>query len=181
MITLVMGLVRKRPIYVYGFRVPTPVSIGVGSVVLATRDLVLIALMSSFHFDAQEFSISPSNVLIDGRVRRQFCWDRSFVWPPGNAEGLISLVESGRYALVIERVAEAPNLVRAYKNAVKQGLIRLEAMLNIESAISIKPTLIGVIELMAVGKGKPFWRYPRPCLAGQYINEALTRLGVRVV
>ncbi|WP_252900471.1 hypothetical protein [Vulcanisaeta sp. JCM 14467] len=120
-------------------------------------------------------------MLIDGRVKRQFCWDRSFVWPPDNAQNIVNLVESGRYALVVERIAKPPNVVRAYKSAISQGLIRLETILNIESAVSARPTLIGVIELRAVGSGKPFWRYPRQCLAGQYINDALSRLGIRVV
>ena len=181
MITLTIGLIRKRPVFVYGFRPPAQVSVGVGSIALATKDLVLIASLTPLHFNSQEVSISPSNVLIDGRVRRQFCWDRAFIWPPNNAEGVINLVESGRYALILERIAEPPNIVRAYRNAISQGLIRLETILNIESAVSARPTLIGVVELRAVGKGKPFWRYPRPCLAGQYINEALSKLGVRVI
>ena len=181
MLTLTTGLIRKRPVYIYGFRPPAQVTIDIGSTTLITKDLVLIASPTPLHSNSPETPISLSNVLIDGKVKRQFCWDRSFVWPPDNAHNIINLVESGRYALTIERIAEPPNVVKAYKNAIKQGLIRLETILNIESAISTKPTLIGIIELRTTGKGKPFWRYPRPCLAGQYINEALTKIGVRVI
>ena len=181
MLTLTIGLIRKKPVYIYGFKPPAQVSVGVGSIALVTKDLVLIASLVPLHFGSQEVPISLSNVLIDGKVRRQFCWDRAFVWPPNNAEGIVNLVEFGRYALILERIAEPPNIVKAYKNAIKQGLIRLETILNIEAAISVSPTLIGVIELRTVGRGKPFWRYPRPCLTGQYINEALTKIGVRVI
>ena len=181
MITLTTGLLRKRSIYVYGFRPPAPVSVSVGSIALVTRDMVLIASLTPLHFDSQEVLISPGSVLIEGKVKRQFCWDRAFVWPPNNAESIVNLVESGRYALILERITEPPNVVKAYRSAISQGLIRLETILNIETAVSSRPTLVGVVELRAVGKGKPFWRYPRPCLAGQYINEVLSKLGVRVI
>ena len=181
MITLTVGRLRKRPIYVYGFRPPAPVSVSVGSIAMVTRDQVLVASLTPLHFDSQEVLISPGSVLIEGKVKRQFCWDRAFVWPPNNAESIVNLVESGRYALILERITEPPNIVKAYRNAINQGLIRLETILNIESAVSARPTLVGVIELKAIGKGKPFWKFARPCLAGQYINDALSRLGVRVV
>ena len=181
MITLTTGLIRKRPIYVYGFKQPARVSVGAGSIALITRDLILVTSLTPLHFDSQEASISPGDVYIDGKVRRQFCWDRAFIWPPGNAENIINLVESGHYALIIERIAEPPNVVKTYRNAIKQGLIRLETILNIESAVSARPTLVGVIELRAIGRGKPFWKFARPCIAGQYVNDALSRLGVRVI
>ncbi|WP_243676482.1 hypothetical protein [Vulcanisaeta distributa] len=90
-------------------------------------------------------------------------------------------MDSG-YALVIERLSEAPNIVRMYRRLVSQGLIRADTVLNIQASVSTTPTLVGgIIEVREIGRGKPFWRMPRPCLAGQYINNALIRLGVRVV
>lgn len=181
MLTLTVGRLRKRLVYIYGFKPPAPVSVSTGSVAMITRDLVLITSTSPLHFDSQEVTFNEDRILIDGRVRRQFCWDRAFIWPPNNAHDIVNLVESSRYALVIERITKPPNVVKAYRNAISQGLIRLETILNIESAVSARPTLVGVIEIKALSKGKPFWHYPRPCLAGHYINDALSRLGVRVV
>ncbi|WP_252900472.1 hypothetical protein [Vulcanisaeta sp. JCM 14467] len=58
MLTLTIGLLRKRPIYVYGFRPPAQVVIGVGSIALITRDLILAASTSPMHFDSQETQIA---------------------------------------------------------------------------------------------------------------------------
>ena len=96
MITLTIGLIRKRPIYVYGFKPPAQVTVSIGTVAMVTRDMVLIASLTPLHFDSQEVSISPGSVLIEGKVKRQFCWDRAFVWPPNNAESIVNLVETGR-------------------------------------------------------------------------------------
>ncbi len=93
--------------FIYGFRVPTPVSVGLGSIAMVTRDSVLIASAVPRNFDAKELPISLGNVLVSGRVRREFCWDGNFIWPPENANSLIALVESG-YALIIERTAKPP-------------------------------------------------------------------------
>lgn len=181
MIVLTTGLIRRRPVFVYAFRQPATVAVGLGVIAMVTRDLALVASPIPKAFDAQEVSIGPGDVLIRGRVRRQPCWDRSIVWPPDSAESLVELVESGRYALVIERIAEPPNIVRIYRRAISQGLVRAETILNMESAVSILPALVGVVEVQGFRGGKPFWKYPRPCLAGSYINNALARLGIRVV
>ncbi|WP_054853832.1 hypothetical protein [Vulcanisaeta distributa] len=180
MLVFRVGRVRKRDLFVYGFRPPASVVVGLGSVALVTRDLLLIASTTPRAFDTQEMPINPGDVLIKGKVRRQFCWDNNLIWPPENAESLITLVDSG-YALIIERLGEAPNIVRMYRRLVSQGLIRADTVLNIQASVSTTPTLIGIIEVKEIGRGKPFWKLPRPCLAGQYVNNALSKLGVRVV
>ncbi|WP_054853531.1 hypothetical protein [Vulcanisaeta distributa] len=182
MIVLRVGLVRKRDLFVYGFASPSkPVAVGPGSVALVLRGgLVIVASAMPREFGVRELQINPGDVLVKGKVRRQFCWDNNFIWPPENAESLIALVDSG-YALIIERLSEAPNIVRMYRRLVSQGLIRADTVLNIQASVSTTPTLIGIIEVREMGRGKQFWKLPRPCLAGQYVNNALIRLGVRVV
>lgn len=175
------GVIRRRNLFVYGFDRPSrPVPVGLGSVALVVRGLVVVASVVPRVFEVRESPIGLGDVLVRGRVRRGFCWDGNFIWPPESAESLISLVDSG-YALVIERVAEAPNVVRAYRRLVDRGYLRADTILNIQAMTSTTPVLVGIIEVEALGVGKPFWRFPRPCLAGQYINNALTKLGVRVV
>ncbi|ADY01224.1 hypothetical protein VMUT_1017 [Vulcanisaeta moutnovskia 768-28] len=180
MLTLSEGLIRRREVYVYGFRSPTSVTVGLGSIALVTKGLILIVSAIPRSFNAQEEPISLNDTLIRGRVRRHFCWDGNFIWPPENVNALTTLVDSG-YALVIERLDKPPNIIRIYRRLVNQGLIRAETILNIQAAISTTPTLVGIIEVRELGRGKPFWRFPRPCLAGQYVNNALSKLGVRVV
>jgi hypothetical protein len=65
---------------------------------------------------------------------------------------------------------------------MRDGLIRATDILNMQYELSVSPTLVSIIEIKAFGKGKPFWSYAnRGCIAGNYINNALTPLGFRVV
>ncbi|WP_446752932.1 hypothetical protein [Vulcanisaeta sp. JCM 16161] len=181
MLILRDGLVRRRDLFVYGFSSPSrPVNVGLGSVAFITKNSVLVASAMPREFGIRESQINPGDVLIKGKVRRQFCWDGNFIWPPEAAESLVALVDSG-YALVIERLGRAPNIIKTYRKLVNRGLFRAETILNIQAMTSTTPVLVGIIEVEEIGRGRPFWRMPRPCLAGQYINNALSKLGVRVV
>jgi hypothetical protein len=69
-----------------------------------------------------------------------------------------------------------------YRRAVMDSKIRLSEILDRQYEISTSPTLVSIIEIRAFGKGKPFWSYAGSgCIAGNYINNALTPLGFRVV
>jgi hypothetical protein len=91
------------------------------------------------------------------------------------------LVNSG-FSLVVMRLEKAPNLLKLYKKPMMNGLIRAKDILDMQVPISTLPVQVSILEIKELGKGKPFWAYAsRGCIAGRYINKALTPLGFRVV
>ncbi|WP_460173004.1 hypothetical protein [Vulcanisaeta sp. JCM 14467] len=180
MLVLSEGLIRRRPVYVYAFDSSSPVPVPLGVVAMVRRGSVFIASPRPLSVNVPEVGVGLEDVLLVGRVRRELCWDRSFLWPPDAVENLIPLVNSG-YAVIIERIAKAPNVVRMYGRAVSEGLMRADVVLSIESQVAVAPTLVGIVQVQGFGRGKPFWHYPRPCLAGRYLNRALAVLGAQVV
>ncbi len=91
------------------------------------------------------------------------------------------MVDSG-LGLVVMRIERPPNLLKMYKRPMRDGFIRATDILNMQYEISISPTLVSIIEIREFGKGRPFWSYANGgCIAGNYINNALSTLGFRVV
>jgi hypothetical protein len=162
----------------------TVVQLGLGTVALITRDAAYIASeqpIMGLPKDALEAITGQGDVLIKARVHREYCWDNWILRPDYVDERINHLVNSG-FGLVVMRIERPPNLLKMYKRPMRDGLIRATDILNMQYELSVSPTLVSIIEIKAFGKGKPFWSYAnRGCIAGNYINNALTPLGFRVV
>ena len=181
------GLLRKKPIYVCKLNTKsrsTVVQLGLGTVALITRDVALIASeqpIMGLPKDALEAMPNQGEVLIKAKVHREYCWD-NWILPSDDVDERLSHLVSSGLGLVIMRIMKPPNLVKTYKRAVMDSKIRLSEILDRQYEVSISPTLVSIIEIRAFGKGKPFWAYAnRGCIAGNYINNALSTLGFRVV
>ncbi len=180
------GLVRRRTIYVCRLNQKersTTVTLSLGAVALITRDVALIAseYPMALPKNALEAITSQVDALIKAKVHREYCWDNWILRPDYVEERINHLVNSG-FGLVVSRLAKAPNLLKMYRRAVMDSKIRLSEILDRQYEVSISPTLVSIIEIRAFGKGKPFWSYASGgCIAGNYINNALTPLGFRVV
>jgi len=186
-IQLMIGLIRKRPVDVCKLNTKsrsTVVQLGLGTVALITRDVALIASeqpIMGLPKDALEVITGQADVLIKARVHREYCWDNWILRPDYVDERVSHLVDSG-LGLVVMRIEKPPNLVKIYKRPMRDGLIRATDILNMQYELSVSPTLVSIIEIREFGKGKPFWSYTnRGCIAGNYINNALSTLGFRVV
>jgi len=178
-------LIRKRAICIYGVdlarRGSEIITLGLGTVALITRDGALIA--SEYPLTLKrEITITPnqSDILIKAKVHREYCWDRLFLWPPDEAVEMIEHLVNGGFGLVIMRLDRAPNLLKLYKRPMMSGLIRAKDLLDMQVPISTLPVQVGILEIRELGKGKPFWSYGG-CIAGRYINDALSALGFSVV
>jgi hypothetical protein len=180
------GLVRRKAIYVCRLNQKersATVTLSLGAVALITRDIALIAseYPMALPKNALEAITSQVDVLIKAKVHREYCWDNWILRPDYVEERINHLVSSG-FGLVVSRLAKAPNLLKMYRRAVMDSKIRLSEILDRQYEVSISPTLVSIIEIRAFGKGKPFWSYASGgCIAGNYINNALTPLGFRVV
>ena len=183
---LTVGLLRKKPIYVCRLNQrerSTTVTLSLGAVALITRDAALIAseYPMALPKNALEAITSQADVLIKAKVHREYCWDNWILRSNDVEERINHLVNSG-FGLVVMRIERPPNLLKIYKRPMRDGLIRATDILNMQYELSISPTLVSIIEIEELGKGKPFWSYAnRGCIAGNYINNALTPLGFRVV
>jgi hypothetical protein len=184
---IMTGLLRKKPIYVCKLNTKsrsTVVQLGLGTVALITRDVALIASeqpIMGLPKDALEAMPNQGEVLIKAKVHREYCWDNWILRSNDVDERVSHLVDSG-LGLVVMRIEKPPNLAKIYKRPMRDGLIRATDILNMQYEVSISPTLISIIEIGELGKGKPFWAYANGgCIAGNYINNALTPLGFRVV
>jgi hypothetical protein len=181
-----IGLIRKRPVGVCKLNTKsrsTVVQLGLGTVALITRDVALIAseYPMSLPKDALEAITGQGDVLIKAKVHREYCWDNWILRPDYVDERVSHLVDSG-LGLVVMRIEKPPNLAKIYRRPMRDGLIRATDILNMQYELSVSPTLVSIIEIRAFGKGKPFWSYASGgCIAGNYINNALTPLGFRVV
>jgi len=181
------GLIRKRPIFICGLdlarRGSEIITLGLGTVALITRDGALIASENLPLGLPRKALVTPnqSDILIKAKVHREYCWDNWILRPDYVEERINHLVSSG-FGLVVMRLNRAPNLLKMYRRAIMDSKIRLSEILDRQYEISTSPTLVSIIEIKAFGKGKPFWSYAnRGCIAGNYINNALSTLGFRVV
>jgi hypothetical protein len=179
------GLVRKRAVCVYGVdlarRGSEIITLGLGTVALITRDGALIA--SEYPLTLKrEITITPSqnDVLIKAKVHREYCWDRLFLWPPQEAVEMVEHLVNSGFGLVVMRLDKAPNLLKLYKKPMMDNMIRVKDILDMQVPISTLPVQVGILEIKELGRGKPFWSYGG-CIAGRYINDALSALGFRVV
>jgi len=181
------GLIRKRPIFVCGLDLGKIGSeralLGLGEVALIMRGKALVASENPpFGLPRKALTIpNQSDALIKAKVHREYCWDNWILRPDYVEDRINHLVSSG-FGLVVSRLAKAPNLLKMYRRAVMDSKIRLSEILDRQYEISTSPTLVSIIEIREFGKGKPFWSYAnRGCIAGNYINNALSTLGFRVV
>jgi len=180
-------LIRKRAICIYGVdlarRGSEIITLGLGTVALITRDGALIASEHPITLK-REITITPnqSDILIKAKVHREYCWDRLFLWPPQEAVEMVDHLVNSGFGLVITRLDKAPNLLKLYKRPIRDGLIRVKDILDMQVPISTLPVQVGILEIKEPSRGKPFWAYAgRGCIAGRYINDALSALGFRVV
>jgi hypothetical protein len=180
------GLVRRRTIYVCRLNQKersTTVTLSLGAVALITRDVALIASEHPMALpkNALEAITSQGDALIKAKVHREYCWDNWILRSNDVEDRVNHLVNSG-LGLVVMRIERPPNLLKIYKRPMRDGLIRATDILNMQYELSVSPTLVSIIEIEELGKGKPFWSYiNKGCIAGNYINNALTPLGFRVV
>jgi hypothetical protein len=179
------GLIRKRAICIYGVdlarRGSEIITLGLGTVALITRDGALIASEHSITLK-REITITPSqgDTLVKAKVHREYCWDRLFLWPPNEAVEMVDhLVNSG---LHVEYVL-SPNHVIHHGLLVKLQQVWSLPQPHYHQAkvpISTLPVQVSILEIKELGRGKLFWSYGG-CIAGRYINDALSALGFRVV
>jgi hypothetical protein len=182
------GLIRKKTIFVCGLdlarRGSEIITLGLGTVALITRDGALVASENP-PFGLPRKALTPINqgdILIKAKVHREYCWDRLFLWPPQEAVEMVEHLVNSGFGLVVMRLDRAPNLLKLYKRPIMSGLIRAKDLLDMQVPISTLPVQVSIIEIKEFGKGKPFWAYAgRGCVAGRYINDALSALGFRVV
>jgi len=181
-------LIRKKPIFICRLdlarRGSEIITLGLGTVALITRDGALIASENPPFGLPRKALITPnqSDILVKAKVHREYCWDRLFLWPPNEAVEMVDHLVNSGFGLVVMRLDKAPNLLKLYKKPMMSGLIRAKDILDMQVPISTLPVQVGILEIKELGKGKPFWAYAsRGCIAGSYINKALTPLGFRVV
>jgi hypothetical protein len=180
------GLIRKKPIFVCGLdlarRGSEIITLGLGTVALITRDGALIASENPPLGLPRKALITPnqSDILIKAKVHREYCWDRLFLWPLNEAVEMVDHLVNSGFGLVVMRLGKAPNLLKIYKKPMMDNMIRVKDILDMQVPISTLPVQVGILEIKELGKGKPFWSYGG-CIAGRYINDALSALGFRVV
>jgi hypothetical protein len=179
-------LIRKRPIFVCGLDLSKIGSeralLGLGEVALIMRGRALVASENPpFGLPRKALTpISQNDVLIKARVHREYCWDRLFLWPPDEAVEMVDHLVNSGFGLVVMRLGKAPNLVKLYRKPMMDNMIRVKDILDMQVPISTLPVQVSILEIKELGKGKPFWSYGG-CIAGRYINDALSALGFRVV
>jgi len=72
--------------------------------------------------------------------------------------------------------------LKLYRKPMMDNMIRAKDILDMQVPISTLPVQVSIIEIREFNKGKPFWVYANGgCIAGRYINDALSALGFRVV
>jgi hypothetical protein len=180
------GLVRKKTIFVCGLdlarRGSEIITLGLGTVALITRDGALIASENPpFGLPRKALTVvNQIDILIKAKVHREYCWDRLFLWPPDEAVEMVDHLVNSGFGLVVMRLEKAPNLLKIYKKPMMDNMIRVKDILDMQVPISTLPVQVGILEIKELGKGKPFWSYGG-CIAGRYINDALSALGFRVV
>jgi hypothetical protein len=123
---------------------------------------------------------SQGDILIKAKVHREYCWDNWILWPPQETVEMVDHLVNSGFSLVVMRLEKAPNLLKIYKKPMMSGLIRAKDILDMQVPISTLPVQVGILEIKELGKGKPFWSYGG-CIAGRYINDALSALGFRVI
>jgi len=181
-----IGLIRKRPIFVCGLdlarRGSEIITLGLGTVALITRDGALIASENLPLGLPRKALVTPnqSDILVKAKVHREYCWDRLFLWPPNEAVEMVEHLVNSGFGLVVMRLGKAPNLLKLYRKPMMDNMIRAKDILDMQVPISTLPVQVSILEIKELGKGKPFWAYGG-CIAGRYINDALSALGFRVV
>jgi hypothetical protein len=181
-----IGLIRKRPIFVCGLDLGKIGSeralLGLGEVALIMRDRALVASENP-PFGLPRKALTPINqgdALVKAKVHREYCWDRLFLWPPQEAVEMVDHLVNSGFGLVVMRLGKAPNLLKLYRKPMMDNMIRAKDILDMQVPISTLPVQVSILEIRELGKGKPFWSYGG-CIAGRYINDALSALGFRVV
>jgi len=179
-------LIRKRPIFVCGLDLGKIGSeralLGLGEVALIMRGKALVASENP-PLGLPRKALTPINqgdALVKARVHREYCWDNLFLWPPQEAVEMVDHFVNSGFSLVVMRLDKAPNLMKIYRKAVMSNMIRVKDILDMQVPISTLPVQVSILEIKELGKGKPFWSYGG-CIAGRYINDALSALGFRVV
>jgi hypothetical protein len=182
------GLVRRKTIFICGLDLGKIGSekalLGLGEVALIMRGRALVASENPpISLPRKALTqISQSDALVKAKVHREYCWDRLFLWPPQEAVEMVDHLVNSGFGLVVMRLDRAPNLLKLYKRPIRDGMIRVKDILDMQVPISTLPVQVGILEIKELGKGKPFWSYAgRGCIAGRYINDALSALGFRVV
>jgi hypothetical protein len=182
------GLIRKKTIFVCGLdlarRGSEIITLGLGTAALITRDGALIASENPpFGLPRKALTVvNQSDVLVKAKVHREYCWDRLFLWPPNEAVEMVDHLVNSGFGLVVMRLGKAPNLVKLYRKPMMDNMIRAKDILDMQVPISTLPVQVGILEIKELGRGKPFWSYVGSgCIAGRYINDALSALGFRVV
>jgi hypothetical protein len=180
------GLIRKRSIFVCGLDLgkigSEKVLLGLDEVALIMRGKALVASENP-PFGLPRKALTPINqgdALVKARVHREYCWDRLFLWPPNEAVEMVDHLVNSGFGLVVMRLDKAPNLLKIYKKPMMDNMIRAKDILDMQVPISTLPVQVSILEIKELGKGKPFWAYGG-CIAGRYINDALSALGFRVV
>ena len=179
-------MIRKKTIFLCGLDLGKIGSeralLGLGEVALIMKGKALVASENPpFGLPRKALTVvNQSDILIKAKVHREYCWDRLFLWPPDEAVEMIEHLVNGGFGLVIMRLDRAPNLLKLYKRPMMSGLIRAKDLLDMQVPISTLPVQVGILEIRELGKGKPFWSYGG-CIAGRYINDALSALGFSVV
>jgi hypothetical protein len=182
------GFIRRRSIFVCGVnlarRGSEMITLGLGTAALITRDEALIASeYPPISLPRKALAVvNQSDVLVKARVHREYCWDRLFLWPPQEAVEMVDHLVNSGFGLVVMRLGKAPNLLKLYRKPMMNNMIRVKDILDMQVPISTLPVQVGILEIKELGKGKPFWSYAGSgCIAGRYINDALSALGFRVV
>jgi len=180
------GLIRKRPIFICGLdlarRGSEIITLGLGTVALITRDGALVASENPpFGLPRKALTVvNQSDILIKAKVHREYCWDSLFLWPPDEAVEMVDHLVNSGFGLVVMRLDKAPNLLKLYRKPMMDNMIRAKDILDMQVPISTLPVQVSILEIKELGRGKPFWSYGG-CIAGRYINDALSALGFRVV
>jgi len=182
------GLIRKKTIFICGLDLSKIGSekalLGLGEVALIMRGRALVASENPpLGLPRKALTVvNQSDILIKAKVHREYCWDRLFLWPPDEAVEMVDHLTNSGFSLVVMRLNKAPNLMKIYRKAVMSNMIRAKDILDMQVPISTLPVQVSIIEIKELGRGKPFWSYASGgCIAGNYINNALTPLGFRVV
>jgi hypothetical protein len=182
------GLIRKKTIFVCGLdlarRGSEIITLGLGTVALITRDGALIASENLPLGLPRKALVTPnqSDTLVKAKVHREYCWDRLFLWPPDEAVEMVDHLVNSGFGLVVMRLEKAPNLLKLYRKPMMDNMIRVKDILDMQVPISTLPVQVSILEIKELGRGKPFWSYAnRGCVAGRYINDALSALGFRVI
>jgi len=180
------GLIRKKTIFVCGLDLGKIGSekalLGLGEVALIMRGRALVASENPpLGLPRKALTVvNQSDILIKAKVHREYCWDNLFLWPPNEAVEMVDHLVNSGFGLVVMRLGKAPNLVKLYRKPMMDNMIRAKDILDMQVPISTLPVQVSILEIKELGRGKPFWSYGG-CIAGRYINDALSALGFRVV